>query len=54
MFTVLASYDARHQWTYEAVMGETPHVTLPIVCPLRTDYAIPLLEGGYTEAVSIS
>ena len=50
MFTVLTSYDARHQWTYEAVMGEIPHVTLP----LRTDFAIPLLEGGYTEAVSIS
>jgi integrase len=24
----LASYDARHQWTYDAVMGETPHPVL--------------------------
>ena len=35
-------------------MGETPHVTIPIVCPQRTDFAIPLLEGGYTVAASIS
>jgi len=35
-------------------MGETLHVTIPIVCPLRTDFALPLLEGGSTEAASIS
>ena len=26
--TPLASYDARHQWTYDAVMGGTPHPVL--------------------------
>jgi hypothetical protein len=29
-------------------------VTIPIACPQRTDFAIPLLEGGHTEAASIT